>query len=235
MLIQRTLTAGFLVVFFGVNVKADEAVPLFDGKTLDGWVQKGGKAKYAAEDGAIVGHSVPNTSNSFLCTEKVYGDFVLEYEYKCDDALNSGVQIRSNVFDEDTEVDLGNGKQRKIGAGRVHGYQIEIDPNQPNRLWSAGIYDEGRRGWLFPRPDNKEEKAAFTEQGKKLYKPGDWNAVRVECRGDSIKTWLNGDLRTELKDDMTAEGFIGLQVHGVGGKTEPLYVRWRNLVIKELD
>ena len=206
---------------------------LFDGKTLDGWVQKGGKASYSAREGAIVGHSVPRTPNSFLCTEKRYGDFLLEYEYKCDSALNSGVQIRSNVFDEATEVELG-GKVRKIAAGRVHGYQVEIDPNKPGRMWSGGIYDEGRRGWLYPGVRGGDAKA-FTEQGKKIYKPEEWNSVRVECRGSRIRTWLNGELRADFEDTATSEGFIALQVHGVGGQEKPLFVRWRNLRLTELD
>jgi len=212
---------------------AEDARPLFDGKSLDGWEQKGGNARYSVEDGMIVGRSVPNTPNSFLCTTATFGDFVLEYEYQCDDDLNSGVQVRSNCFETDTEVEHG-GKTHKIAAGRVHGYQVEIDPNKPDRIWSGGIYDEGRRGWLYPGLRGGDGKA-FTEQGKRVYKPGDWNSVRVVCRGDHIQTWLNGEPRADFQDDMTGRGFIALQVHGVGGRKEPLTVRWRNLKISELD
>ena len=126
----------------------DGFVSLIDGKTLNGWEQKGGKATYRVEDGAIVGETVPNTPNSFLCTKKHYGDFILEYEFKCHAELNSGVQIRSTVYDKTTEVEV-NGKKRKFPAGRVHGYQVEIDANKPNRMWVGGIYDESRRGWLY--------------------------------------------------------------------------------------
>lgn len=213
-------------------VAEEDRVSLFDGQTLDGWVQKGGQASFAAKDGAIVGHSVPKTPNSFLCTKKTYSDFVLEYEYKCDNALNSGVQIRSNVFDKKTEVEL-DGKTRRFAAGRVHGYQVEIDPNKPDRMWSGGIYDEGRRGWLYPGLRGGDAKA-FTEQGKKTYQPEQWNKVRVECRGNRIRTWLNGELRADFEDDATSEGFIALQVHSVGGLEKPLFVRWRNLKLTEL-
>ncbi len=192
---------------------AEEAAfrPLFDGKTLDGWIQRGGKAKYAVEDGTIVGTSVPNTSNSFLCTEKTYGDFILELEFKVDPGLNSGVQIRS-----ESRPDYKN--------GRVHGYQVEIDPS--NRAWSGGIYDESRRGWLNDLKNN--------EPARKAFKQNEWNKFRIECRGDSIKTWINGVPAADLKDDMTPRGFIALQVHGVGKRTEPLRVRWRNIRIAEL-
>ena len=230
--LRSCLTFVLLTLVTLSAVAEEDRTSLFDGKTLDGWVQKGGKASYVAKDGAIVGHSVPKTPNSFLCTEKRYGDFVLEYEYKCDNALNSGVQIRSNVFDKVTVVDL-DGKSRKIAAGRVHGYQVEIDPNKPDRMWSGGIYDEGRRGWLYPGLRGGDAKA-FTEQGKQIYKPEQWNTVRVECRGDKIRTWLNGELRADFEDAATSEGFIALQVHGVGGKEKPLFVRWRNLKLTEL-
>jgi hypothetical protein len=192
----------------------DGFIDLFDGKTLDGWVQKGGKAKYEIKDGTIHGSSVPNTSNSFLCTEKLYGDFIFEYEFKVDEALNSGVQIRSNSFKE-------------YRNGRVHGYQVEIDPDMKRaRLWTAGIYDEGRRGWLNDLKNN--------EHARKAFKPDEWNHIKVEAIGDSIKTWLNGVPAADLVDSMTQTGFIGLQVHGVGKRVEPLNVAWRTLKVKDL-
>jgi hypothetical protein len=210
---------------------------LFNGKNFTGWTQKGGIAKYTIKDGVIIGTAVNGTPNSFLCTKKHFGDFVLEYEYKCDDRLNSGVQIRSNAYNKEVTKTLENGKTKKFPAGRVHGYQVEIDPNKPDRMWSAGIYDEGRRGWLYPglRGGNDEEaKAAFTKSGQKIYKPNEWNKVRVECKGDSIKTWLNGIARADFKDSLTPKGFIGLQVHGIGNKKElaGAQVQWRNLRIK---
>ena len=129
------------------------------GTTFDGWKQLGGKATYAIEDGVVIGTSVPNTPNSFMTTEKHYGDFVLEYEFKVDEELNSGVQIRSHSI-----PDYRN--------GQVHGYQVEIDPDtKRNRMWTAGIYDEGRRGWLNDLVQNDAAREAF--------KPDDWNKIRV--------------------------------------------------------
>lgn len=203
--------------------------PLFDGKTLTGWVQHGGKAKYTIENGEIVGTSVVGTPNSFLCTDRDYGDFILEVEFKVAPELNSGIQIRSQVFNEPKELMyqgkplLVEGKPRTVEAGRVHGYQVEIDPS--DRAWSGGIYDEGRRGWLFNLKDKPEAGKAF--------KQGEWNKFRVECKGDSIKTFINGVPAADLKDDMTPSGFISLQVHSTKNP-KPLEVRWRNIYIKEL-
>ena len=195
------------------TTRADEQPqwkPLFDGKTLEGWIQRGGKAIYRVEDGIIVGSSVPNTSNSFLCTERDYGDFELELEYLVDPRMNSGIQIRSKSL-----PDYHN--------GRVHGYQVEIDPSE--RAWSAGIYDEGRRGWLYPLTDNPAAQKAF--------KQNEWNKYRVVAVGDSIKTWINDVPAADLVDSMTLTGFIALQVHATK-ETEPLLVKWRNLRIKDL-
>jgi hypothetical protein len=201
-------------------------VDLFNGKDLKGWVQFGGQAKYRAEGGEIVGTAVPNTSNSFLCTQRHYGDFILELEFKVHPDLNSGVQVRSHVYDEETSVQW-NGKTIKIPAGRVHGYQVEIDPDvKRGRMWTGGIYDEGRRAWLKDLKDN--------EPARKAFKPNEWNKLRIECKGDSIKTWLNGVPAADLKDSMTPKGFIGLQVHAVGKKEEPLEVRFRNIRIQEI-
>lgn len=222
-----SIFVALALVAVGRGEEEEGFVSLFDGKSLEGWKQHGGKAKYRVENGEIIGTSVPNTPNSFLCTEKEYGDFILEVEFKVDPELNSGIQIRSQVFDKETEIDV-EGKTKKIPADRVHGYQVEIDPDvKRGRLWSGGIYDEGRRGrFLADLKDNEAARTAF--------KPGEWNKFRIECKGDSIKTFINGVPAVDLKDSMTPKGLIALQVHGVGGRQEPLEVRWRNIRIKEL-
>ena len=166
---------------------------LFNGKNLKGWKVLNGTATYTVDNGELIGTSTVGSPNTFLTTKKHYGDFILEYEMKMEQGLNSGVQIRSNSFDENRN-------------GRVHGYQVECDGS--DRAWTAGIFDEARRGWLYPLEYNKTAKTAF--------KKGDWNKYRVEAIGNSIRTWLNGVPASNLVDDLTASGFIGLQVHGIG-------------------
>lgn len=205
---------------------ADEAEwkPLFDGQTLAGWIQRGGKAKYSVDGEEIVGTSVTKTPNSFLCTEQEYGDFVLELEFKVHPKLNSGIQIRSQCFTEDRETQI-DGKTFKFPAGRVHGYQVEIDPSE--RAWSGGIYDESRRGWLNDLKNNELARVAFRQN--------EWNRYRIECRGDSIKTWINDVPAADLKDGVTPKGFIALQVHNVPDNTDPMEVRWRKIRIKAIQ
>lgn len=228
---------SLLLSICAANLQAAEKwTQLFDGKTLNGWTQKGGEAKYRVEDGCVVGTTVPNTPNSFLCTDREYADFILEYDFKVDPKMNSGVQIRSHCYDVPYEFKWKE-KTIKVAAGRVHGYQVEIDPDvKRGRMWSAGLYDEGRRAWLFPDDGEKGPHGmAFSEQGRGIFKDNDWNHVRVEAVGSSLKTFLNGKPAADLQDDMTDGGFIALQVHGIGKKDETMEVRWRNIRIQDLS
>ncbi|MFA6643296.1 MAG: DUF1080 domain-containing protein [Bacteroidales bacterium] len=182
---------------------------LFNGKNLDGWVKLNGTAEYRVEDDMIVGVSEMNTPNTFLATTETYGDFILEFDFKVDNGLNSGVQFRSLSLPE-------------YNNGRVHGYQFEIDPS--DRSWTGGVYDEARRGWIYPMNYNPE--------GENAFKKGEWNSARIEAIGNSIRTWVNGVECANLLDNTTTEGFIALQVHSINneelaGKT----VSWRNIRI----
>lgn len=209
----RLILLGFGIAFIALSstsfAAAENWENLFDGKTLDGWVQRNGKAKYAVEDGMIVGTTVLNTPNSFLCTEKNYTDFILELEFLVEPGMNSGIQIRSHSWKHYKDY-------------RVHGYQVEIDTS--DRAWSAGIYDEARRGWLFPLKDKPKARKAF--------KQNEWNHYKIEAIGDRIRTWINGVPAADLQDDMTSTGFIALQVHG--SKQADKKIKWRNIRIQDL-
>ena len=207
------IALGMLCFCATVSAQGDWE-PLLNGKNLKGWKKLNGAAEYRIEDGAIVGVSRVNTPNTFLCTDKTYGDFILELSFKVDEGLNSGVQFRSN-----SKPDYRN--------GQVHGYQYEIDPSA--RAWSGGIYDEGRRGWLYPMTKNPCAQKAF--------KPGEWNKLRIEAIGDRIRTWLNGIPTADIRDNADAAGFIALQVHGIGDNAamEGKTVRWKNIRICTTD
>jgi hypothetical protein len=189
--------------------------PLFDGKTLAGWTQRNGTATYRVEEGAIVGKTAEGSPNSFLCTDLTYGDFELMFEVKVDRALNSGVQIRSQTRDGFT--------------GRVNGPQVEIEAGGPNGSTSGYLYAEAAGGWMTP--DDKRAP-------HKHFKDGEWNAYRVLAVGANIKVWVNGVMVSDLTDEKMfkshPEGFIGLQVHGIGRGSGPFEVRWRNIKIREI-
>lgn len=183
---------------------------LFNGKDLKGWKQLNGQARYEVINNEIIGTTVSNTPNSFLATTKSYGDFILELELKVDNSMNSGVQIRS-----ESNADYQN--------GRVHGYQVEVDPS--DRKFSGGIYDEARRGWLYPLDINPK--------GQQAFKNDQWNKYRIECIGNSIRTWINGVPTANVVDALTPAGFIALQVHAIGKDDQSgKQIHWRNIRIQ---
>ena len=186
---------------------------LLQNNKLDNFKQLNGEAEFKLENGILVGISKQNTPNSFLATKKRYSDFILEFEVKVDFGLNSGVQFRSESIS--TYMD-----------GRVHGYQCEIETSQ--RKWAGGIYDEARRGWLYPLTRNKKGQDAFVN--------GTWNAYRIEAIGSEIITYVNGIQASNLIDEVTSEGFIAFQVHGISNpKDEGKKVKWRNIRVLTVD
>ncbi|TNJ45018.1 DUF1080 domain-containing protein [Tamlana fucoidanivorans] len=217
MKLLKSIALCFLTVFNMGNIysckEKNDPVPwvnLINEDNLDGWTILGGKASYEVVNGVITGTTAADTPNTFLTTNKRYDDFILEIAFKVDPVMNSGIQIRSNSLPY-------------YQNGRVHGYQIEIDPSK--RAWSGGIYDEGRRKWLNPLENNTSAQAAF--------KQNEWNHYRVEAIGDTIKTWINNVPAAYLIDDKTASGFIGLQVHSIGKNKERLgkTVMWKEAKI----
>ena len=211
---QQQLLIAFLVVCFTGNLLAQDGwETLFNGKDFSNFEQLNGTATYKIENGEMIGISKLNTPNSFMATKKKYGDFILEFEVFVEDGLNSGVQFRS----------ISNPDDRN---GRVHGYQCEIETS--SRKWAGGVYDEARRGWLYPLTRNPKGRNAFV--------PGVWNHYRIEAIGPYIRTWINEVQCANLVDDLTAEGIIAFQVHQIGKKEqEGKIVKWRNIKIKTTD
>jgi Domain of Unknown Function (DUF1080) len=215
------LGCGILVALIGEGRAADGWVVLFDGRTLYGWVQRNGTASYRAEAGAIVGRTSEGSPNSFLTTEQEYGDFELEFEVRVDDALNSGVQIRSRSKARAT----GAGADDRVG--RVFGPQVEIEAS-PGR--AGYVYGEATgRGWL-----TLEARLVPHER----FRNGEWNRYRIVARGPRIRTWINGQPIEDLTDEAIyrthPSGFMGLQVHAIEPGTGPYEVGWRHLRLREL-
>jgi hypothetical protein len=148
---------------------ADGWVALFDGRTLDGWVQRNGSATYRVADGAIVGRTSEGSPNSFLATEQAYGDFELEFEVRVDDPLNSGVQIRSRARER------AAGAAPDEQAGRVFGPQVEIEASPG---LAGYLYGEAMgRGWLTPAA-RLVPHGHFREPRRGLHRP-----AGPRCRG----------------------------------------------------
>lgn len=225
--ILQAIWIGFLTV--GCASSNHEALhttdrqPLFNGENLDGWEVRGGSAAFRVEDGMIIGRTVEGSPNTFLCTKREYGNFELELNVMCDVPLNSGVQIRSHVYREDTPQASDPRLTRR--AGEVYGYQCEI--TRQSRGTAGNFWDEARyTKWL----DNFADKPAAQE----AYKDAQWNHLRIVAQGDHIRSWVNGVPCADFRDGTDAEGFIGLQVHGIPGGAGPYEVRWKDIYLREL-
>ena len=208
---MRIAVLTVMLVGSAVVSAANEGfVPLFDGKTLNGW--EGKQGVFRVEDGAIVAGSLkqPIARNEFLCTEKEYGDFELRLKGKLvGEGDNAGVQFRTRRIPNHHEVS---------------GYQCDMG-NAFGRIVWGGLYDESRRNKMLAEGDQAKIKEVF--------KKGDWNEFRIQCVGPRIQIWLNGLQTvdyTEKDDQIARRGVVGLQVHG--GK--PAEAWYKDIVIKEL-
>lgn len=181
-------------------------VPLFDGKTLDGW--EGNLKLFRVEDGAIVAGNLKEKieRNEFLCTKKEYGDFELRLKCKLvGKGANAGVQFRTKRIPDHHEV---SGYQADMGEG-----------------WWGKLYDESRRNKVLAGPDN--------ETSAKIAKADDWNEYVIRCEGGWIQLWLNGEKTVnyrETDEKVDAQGVIAVQIHG-GPPSEAWY---KDITIVEL-
>ena len=203
---KRIIIASIMILMVIGASAQDNWRDIFNGKNLKGWTRINGEAEYVVKDGVIIGTTRLNTPNSFLAYKEDLSDFILEFDFKVDDALNSGVQFRSASIES-------------YNNGRVHGYQFEIDPSP--RAWSAGIYDEARDGWLYTIQD---------QASKDAFRNGKWNHARIEAVGNRIRTWLNGVPCANLIDERASHGFIALQVHSIGSEDMAgKHICWKNI------
>lgn len=226
----------FLFLFLTIISCKSIDIELFNGNDLKGWVNYGG-GKFYVEDECIVAESKMGLPNSFLHTVKKYQNFELVFDVKLDTVLNSGVQIRSNIYEEDTQTIRWGGRfnengekiiiDKKRAAGIFWGYQIEIDPT--SRSWSGAIYEEAGRGFLHTPGVNDTVKSAF--------KPLEWNHFKVRVKDNRIQSWVNGVMVGNVYDDLTDNGYIALQLHGIGRNALKANkkIRWKNLYLKEFQ
>ena len=206
---QIKFFAFTLFLLVSCQKKTEPWVQLVQDNSMEGWEVKNGNAAYEINGQTVIGTTKLDSPNTFLCTKEHYDDFILEFEVWVDPSINSGVQFRSNSFKE-------------FNNGQVHGYQAEIDPSE--RAWSGGIYEEGKRGWLYNLEGNQKRRKAFKNE--------EWNHYRIEAVGNRLAIWVNGINTANLEDSQTASGFIGLQVHSIGEeKLAGKNVKWRNIRI----
>ncbi|WP_417730340.1 3-keto-disaccharide hydrolase [Rosistilla oblonga] len=219
--IAALLLSAFLISGAAIGQDDDQWTDLFNGEDTSGWNNPYEWGEVNVVDGEI---HLTASKKFFLVTDKKYGDFVFEGEVMIPEGqANSGFMFRCHSE-----------------KNKVFGYQAECDGS--DRRWSGGLYDESRRGWIWPSIKGRTKEAKFLEHAEEsqayFKKPevagaldrNGWNKYRITCQGDSLKIEVNGVVTTEIEDDTDASGFIAIQHHGEKGQT----YRFRNLRIKEL-
>ena len=161
-----------------------------------------GTEKWYVENSELICESGPDKAYGYLSTDKNYVDFILTLDFKQEADGNSGVFFRST-----------------FEGTKVTGWQVEVAP--PGKH-TGGIYESYGRGWLI-QPEVEKDKAL---------KMGDWNTMKIQVFGNSVKTWLNGEEMITLNDEKIGQGkgAIALQIHDGGG----IKVRWKNIKIQPL-
>ena len=208
---MRIFLSLLLILGGAAFVADDKPVPLFDGKTFDGWEGDTEKT-WRIEDGALVGGSLDTTvpRNEFLSTKKTYGDFELKVKFKLvgdKDKANAGIQFRTKRIPNHHEVS---------------GYQADMGQN----YWGA-LYDESRRNKVLAQPDPK----LIAE----IVKHGEWNEYMIRCEGPRVQLFLNGKQTvdyTEKDDKIERTGIIAVQIHG-GAKAVAHYKDIRIVELKK--
>lgn len=197
--------------------------------SLDGFEIVSGTASYEVNNGVLVGTTAEGSPNTFLATAEPVGDFELTFEVLVDDALNSGVQVRSHLSKEGDPAPEGAKRNQPLPAGRLYGPQCEIAINGT----AGDFWDEARRlNWWSELTETGDIR---TDAAKAAFKKGEWNAYRILVEGDHYRSWVNDVPAADFRQPHDPEGHIGFQVHGIKKGTGPYTVRWRKVMFREID
>ena len=193
-------------------VAAGPFTPLFDGKDTAGWVQVL-DSKWVVEDGVLVGRQDPagrRGGESWLFTDKDYGDFVLRVRYRITPGGNSGIFLR-DPLPRATRLAAADGGQGPWESG----YEVNINNDEP--VYPTGSVWDAAKG------------------PGKLQRENEWNDVLIKLQGQQIWTWINGVVALDgaTLPARSARGGIGFQRHGTPQYRDKL-IEVKSVEIREL-
>jgi len=223
----------------------DGYIPMFDGKTLNGW--EGDSTYWHVEDGCLVGVVTPATllkRNTFITWQgKMPGDFELKVYFKISAEGNSGINYRSEKVEglsyalRGYQADLdganqytgSNYEERKRTTLAAIGQQVQVPALQNNsdslqqhihnNRWESSVVTAS-----LANPDSL----------RGLIKKDAWNEYRLVVKGNHLQHYVNGTLFSDVTDNDTANrrfnGLLGVQVH-VG---PPMRIAYRDFRLKAL-
>jgi hypothetical protein len=216
--------------------------PIFNGKDLTGWhisttARHGVQPDFHVSQGMILGTQKPLGSGGLLLTDKQYRNFELYFEAKPDWGCDSGVFFRTTETGVAYQITMdylpGGSMGRMIGEG---GIQVTTGPGRGRGAAPAAAP-------ATPAPPPPATPLESNDTGMKLWKPFDWNTVRVRVEGDvpHATVWINGVQVSDATDTENhalggmIDGPIAIQIHGGPVRWQPGgFWRWRNIGIKTL-
>ncbi len=198
-----------------VKVEKESSHSLFNGKDLAGWhvdVPKADKdpeigPSFVVRDGKLVSLGEPR---GHLITDKVYENFKLTVEYRFSKKPgNCGVLVYSSkpralfgMFPASIEVQMHHENAGDFWCIDENIEVPEMEKRRPkgeNQKW-GGKKGDARR--ILNLTDGSEKPV------------GEWNKMVIECLGNELKVWVNGDLVNHGTNCTASKGQIALQAEG---------------------
>lgn len=191
------------------------SVVLFDGRTLDGWHKaqdvpedyRGGT--WEVVDGVLVGDQDPPGMGGFLVTDKVYRDFVIEFEVNLDEPADSGVFLRMGKGGTSQQLTLDNDQSKKFGD----------------------VYLPWGRGTVHEAPAGKQHYRQGAWNAVRIQIQGQPARIQFWLNGVKVTDFTH---TAETSSGLPPEGHIGLQIHAGKDWSTGSKVRFRNLRLTEL-
>jgi hypothetical protein len=117
-----------------------------------------------------------------------------------------------------------------VENGKGYNSGVYVRNSADGAIWHQAQVGNKNVGFLFGTtrvdgaPRRFNIKAVGPQRGKEA---GAWNVYEIECRGKTVKLWINGAITCTWDDCQVPRGFLGLEAEGWA--IEFRNVKWKNL------
>lgn len=210
---KKHLAFFIAAIAFTGAAKAQTGYSLFNGKDLTGWhadvpemdTNTQAKSPFIVRNGLLVSLGRPG---GHLITDSVYHDYRLTVEYRfAGKPGNCGLLVHAStpralykMFPKSIECQM---MHQNAGDFWCIVEDIEVPEMEKRR--------GPKEKWGITEGKERRVKNLTDSSEKPL---GEWNTMTVECAGNTIKVWVNGDLVNDGFNCTASKGQIALQAEG---------------------
>lgn len=222
-----TFTISISLLIFSLITSCQKKIELFNGKNLNGWSSDvpmkdslpGVPASFIIHDGLLVSMGEPR---GHLITDEVFENYRLTVEYRfAGKPGNCGILVHVStprflykMFPKSIEIQM---EHQSAGDFWVIGEDITVPDMEKYRgLKTDWGTTEGKARQILNLTDNSENAL------------GEWNRMTVECVGNSIKVWVNGDMVNYGYGATASRGKLAIQAEGAE-------VEFRKIELQKID